>query len=436
MYILIDSFTNTSLLLQNTLTETGKECTYVVLNEERFLPVGFVSMFDFIIDFFSPLPTVFQDVCLPCVKIPSYYSITSDTNRFGCIHHLGKKMGTIWFRRDHPNTCADSVELLDENGNVVRRDFYNRYGFIAFSDFYDDNAEAISRSYYSSDNKPILNYSYDTDTYYLIKSSRVVLTFAGTDDLTSYCLFLINSTGKRMISTTTRQVSLLMEQNLLDKQTDILLFQSANEYLKFQKETILHRESQHLLIMNNESTKMYAKAISEPAHMIRYINKKKRNLPARQHTLTITRSDQVEGLAELAQANPHITFNVAANTMVSPTLLSYEQYENVKIYPCISTQKLRELFLISSFYLDINHHDEVFDAIVTAVGIPLLVMGFEDTLHNPDYMLPDCIFSKGDHNSFAETLHKLSTDQTLYSDYLNRQYENNSKPLEILKPLL
>ena len=437
MYILIDSFTNLSLPLQNTLAEIKEECTYVVLkSEDRFLPVGFISLFDFIIDCFSPLPDAFHDVPLPCVKIPSYYSVTSDTNRRGYIRHLGKIKGTIWFRHDYPVICADRVERLDENDKIVRIDFYNRYGFISFSDFYSDNTEAISRTYYSADNKPLLNYSYDTDTYCLLQDGHVVLTFAGKDELTSYCMSLIHSTGKRIIPTSMMQINLLWQKNLLDKQADILLFQSAEEYLQFLKSPALHRESHHIILMNNESSKMYVAAISEPTFMIRYANRKQRILPTDQHALTLTWSDQVEGLAEFAQANPHITFHIAATTMVSQTLLSYERYENVKIYPSISSAKLHELFLISSFYLDINRNEEVYDAIVSASNIPLLLMGFEDTLHNPDYLLPECMFSKGDHHSFARALYVLSTDLALYSNYLNRQSEENFKTLIILKSLL
>ena len=436
MYILIDSFTTTSLPLQNTMTEAMADSAFLVFNDDRFLPSGFISMFDLIVDSISPLPKSFKDVYLPCVNIPEYYCISSDTNLYGNINHLGQKKGTAWFRRDCLNTCADRVERLDENGNIVRLDFYNRYGFIAYSDFYNDNKEAVSRSYYSPDNKPILIYSYSSDTYCLIRDSRIIGTFAGTDELKTYCMSLLHSSGQRMIPTTYNQISLLMKENLLDHQTDIFLFQTEEEYRAYLEDPTLHGESRHILIMNNESTKKHALADSESALMIRYVSKSKNFLPLQQHALTITRSDQIEGLAELAQSNPHITFHVAANTMVSPTLLAYEQYGNVKIYPSISPRKLHELFSISSFYLDINHYGEVFDAIVSAVGASLLLMGFEDTLHNPDYILPEFIFAAGNHNSFSETLQQLSADPALYVNYLNRQSEENNKSLEKLKALL
>jgi accessory Sec system glycosyltransferase GtfB len=393
-------------------------------------------MFDIIIDHFYPLPTDFHDVPLACAQVPSYYSITSDTNRYGYIHHLGQKKGTIWYRRDRQNVCADRVERLDENGNIVRMDYYNRYGFISFSDFYNGSKEAKSRCYYSSDNKPVLNYSYDTGAYCLVQDSRVVLSFEGKDSLISFCMILVHETGKRMISTSVQQLRLLMKNNLLDNQTNILLFESADEYIQYLKEPILHRESQRILLMNNESSKIYATAVSKPTYMIRYVSKKRRALPKELHALTMTASDQVEGLAELAQANPQITFHVAACTKVSPALLAYERYENVKIYPNIPLQKMSELFSSSSFYLDINHFGEVYDAIATAACMPLLIMGFEDTLHNPAYILPEYVFSAGDHQSFTKALHRLSNDPQLYSDHLSSQCEANGQSLEILKSLL
>ena len=435
MYILIDSYVNT-LPLQSTLVESDTDCTYLVLNDDRFLPVGFISMFDFIINNVSPLPKSFNDVNLACVKLPTYYSITLDTNLYGFIHHLGHTRGKVWFRRDCPDACAERVERLDENGNIVRLDFYNRYGFIAYSDFYNEEKEAVSRSYYSADNKPILNYSYSTDTYCLLRDCQVLMTFSGIDELTSHILSLLHAAGERIIPTTFHQISLLKQEKLLDEQTDIILFQTGNDYRNYIEDSTVHRESQRIILMNNESTKKYASTISEPAHMIRYVNRKKRITPSGQHALTLTCSDKIEGLAELAQANPHITFHVAANTMVSQTLLSYERYGNVKIYPGVSFQKLLELFSISSFYLDINYYDEIFDSIVSAVVAPLLLMGFEDTLHNPDYILRACIFPKGAHHAFSDALYQLSTNHALYMDYLDRQSEENSKTLGKLKSLL
>ncbi len=436
MYILIDSFSDISLALQNTLAETGASITYVVINDDRFLPDGFISIFDYIINLISPLPQAYLDTPLPCVKIPPHYSIISNSNVYGYICHLGKKKGTIWFRNGSPDICADRVERLDENGNIIRLDYYNRYGFISFSDFYNDNSEAICRSYYSADNKPILNYSYDTDTYCLIQNGHIISTFSGMDDLTSYCLATMHSTGKRIVPTTAKQANLLMHENLLDKQTDIVLFQNGREYQQYTEAPTLTNIPNHILLMNNESTKNHGASLPQSAHMIKYVNKKNRTLPAHLHALTLTMSDQVEGLAELAQESPHITFHVAANTSVSPTLLSYEQYKNVKVYPNISFQKLHELFMISSFYLDINYYYEIFDAVILAASTPILLMGFTDTIHNQDYVLPECTFPKGDYDSFAKKLYQLSTDSSFFADYLNRQSEENGKDLEILQTIL
>ena len=361
---------------------------------------------------------------------------TSDTNRYGYIHHLGQKKGTIWYRRDRQNVCADRVERLDENGNIVRIDYYNRYGFISFSDFYNGSKEAKSRCYYSLDNKPVINYSYDTGAYCIVQNGRVVLSFEGKDELTSFCMTLVHETRKRMISTSVQQLRLLMKNNLLDNQTNIHLFESADAYMQYLKEPILHRESQRILFMNNETSKLYATAVSKPTYMIRYVSKKKRVLPKELHALTLTASDQIECLTELTQANPHITFHIAASTRVSPNLLAFEKYDNVKIYPNISSQKLSELFSISSFYLDINRYGEVFDAMASSSCTPLLIMGFEDTIHNPAYILPEYVFSAGDHQSFTKALHRLSNDPQLYGDHLSSQCEANGQSLETLKSLL
>lgn len=437
MYILLDSFSDTSLPLQNTFSEIGTECTYLVLNDDRFLPIGFISMFEFIIDSISTLPDNFQDVLLPCVNIPQFYSITADTNLYGYILHLGQRKGKIWFRRDCQKICADRVERIDENDNIVRLDHYDRYGFIAFSDFYNDEQKIVSRSYYSADNKPVLNYSYSNDTYSLLDDSHVFMTFNGKKALISYCMSLLISKNERIVPTSFAQITQLKQLGLLDKQHGVFLFQSAEDYQKYLEDLNVSRESRSVVIMNNASTiRLNSPAISGPGHMIRYICKNTDIHTLKLNTLTLTRSDQIESLAELAMNNPHITFHVAAYTMVSPTLLAYEKYNNIKIHPSISPQKLQELLSICGFYLDINHYYEAPEAIVSAAVTPLLIMGFKDTLHNPDYVLPEYVFPTGDHLSFAKALNQLSSDQSLYNEHLNRQIEENRKTNGILKTLL
>lgn len=70
--------------------------------------------------------------------------------------------------------------------------------------------------------------------------------------------------------------------------------------------------------------------------------------------LTFTASDNLAGFIKLAQALPDVTFNVAAWTTMSPSLMQLTQFHNIKLYPNVAGPKLDELESQCTGYLDIN----------------------------------------------------------------------------------
>lgn len=79
--------------------------------------------------------------------------------------------------------------------------------------------------------------------------------------------------------------------------------------------------------------------------------------------LTLTDSDAMVHLAELAQALPEYEFHIAAFSMVSPTLLHYLRFHNVHVYPSISRPRFDELMEQCSAYMDINYGTKFVDLI-------------------------------------------------------------------------
>ena len=54
-----------------------------------------------------------------------------------------------------------------------------------------------------------------------------------------------------------------------------------------------------------------------------------------------------------------LLFRIAALTEMSPVLSSMVRYPNVVLYQNISQDRIKELLVQSSIYLDINHYGEV-----------------------------------------------------------------------------
>lgn len=78
---------------------------------------------------------------------------------------------------------------------------------------------------------------------------------------------------------------------------------------------------------------------------------------------TLTASDSMIHLAELAQALPDYEFHVAAFSLVSPTLLNYMRFHNVHVYASISQPRVEELMQNCTAYLDINRETKYKDLI-------------------------------------------------------------------------
>ena len=54
--------------------------------------------------------------------------------------------------------------------------------------------------------------------------------------------------------------------------------------------------------------------------------------------------------------------------------------------------------------LSVDAVKEIFDAIIQATQNDLLVMGFEETLHNPYYILEECVYEKDNVSEFIAKL--------------------------------
>jgi len=143
-------------------------------------------------------------------------------------------------------------------------------------------------------------------------------------------------------------------------------------------------------------------------------------------------SDRIAGIEKLVEACPELTFHIAANTQVSNKLLELGKKENVKIYPQISSTKLKELLEETAFYLDINYAGEIHNAIMQASVNHMLILGFEDTLHNKHYVAKKCVFAPGDIEGISAKLHEVIKDQDVYEKALAEQELTAGKMLEIL----
>lgn len=124
----------------------------------------------------------------------------------------------------------------------------------------------------------------------------------------------------------------------------------------------------------------------------------------RPRTLTLTNSDQLDGFEDLVKLSPNITFNVAAVTAMSPKLRAMKKYQNVRLFPLVSEEQLRQLLADCDVYLDINQGIEILDAVRGAFEQNMLITGFTNTLHEPKFVASANIFRPGDMVGMAKQI--------------------------------
>ncbi len=140
--------------------------------------------------------------------------------------------------------------------------------------------------------------------------------------------------------------------------------------------------------------------------------------------LICTNSDQIEHLEELAKDVPEFTIFVAALTEMSTKLTDLSKYPNVKLFPNARPKKLEELFMEADYYLDINHGNEIFNALEKAYLHDLIIIAFEETVHNRHYVAPELICGIDEYRILVNTLKLVLTDADFHQELLDLQYEH------------
>ncbi|MCG4779249.1 hypothetical protein L0P10_20420, partial [Eggerthella lenta] len=64
-------------------------------------------------------------------------------------------------------------------------------------------------------------------------------------------------------------------------------------------------------------------------------------------------------------------------------LMGMQKYENVYLYPVVKMDTARNLMRKCDIYLDINQGDEILDAVRAAFENNMLILGFNETMHEP-----------------------------------------------------
>lgn len=342
-----------------TCLNNGEPNTVIALEDDGFLPAGATSLFRRLVEEalgvrMAEEHPLFADL----LEMPDLWEIRMHY-LYGEIWDEGIQKAKIDYAKPVEKHNTKCVHWMDPAGLVYKRDHYDKYGQLYYTELLDRAGAVDARTWFAG-KKPVLIYQPVSDTYTWFREGKPWKIFASTPEFLKFCMHRWFPDGGNIVSVDSRALEMLPE---------------AGE------------------------------------------------LPSRlnENVLILTNSDQIAHLEELVSALPVLHFHIGAVTEMSNQLYRLKRYPNVSLYPGMGKDRLRELLVKSTFYLDINHYTELYDGVSAARLYGLLVAGFDNTLHHKDLVLPECVFRQEDPSGMIRFLETAYWDSDLLKGLLDRQ---------------
>lgn len=410
MINLYDRYTQWSRDLQMSFKLAKLPTPAVVIHDDGFLPTFIDSPVQYFLKLagsnFSGKPRYFNEV-----EVPHFWEIKGNA-RFGEIYDHENLKAKIEFAQPGDNSrLVKTVKWLGPNGKVRVIDQYNQWGWKFAQTTCNQNSRPIFTSYFTDQQQEVLVENHVTGAVSVNFPSGQVEIFANWNKLTAYYLehanydldqvnfnslgapfFVVNFLGKRV-----KLRRLFWQENVPEGIPGNMRSLIANPYGPY--EIMVQNKNVYQTL-----TKMDPKA---NFHYLGFAYPFARLNRGRAHALILTNSDQIEHLEELVAALPEMKFAVGAITEMSDKLLRLDRYENVRLYPDIQDQELLKLVDWADYYLDINHYNEILDAVRIAFIQNMLILTFDSTIHNKRFVAEENCYSNNNYQKMISDLQSM-----------------------------
>lgn len=427
MIVFVDRYSDEYALLKNTLQILETKCDFLTF-QDSFWGTETIPVKEYLVRQTETEPYQMKELHNAFLDIPPYWHVMVE-GLFGAIYDMDKKKATIYFREPKQKRLVERVEWLAEAGYVCRIDYYNKYGFVACRVIMNAEGKALIKTYYSSKGEEIISHNLIVDSITIFEKGQVKDVFENARSFEKRIYEQFISQDEKIILTSVRQAEIFKECDAESKAKVCVVLNDIEEIKQYQSFGNL---SYPLFILSTAKTAGYEVGTAENVFRLCCVGNIGEKKKSRSDALILTMSDRIAGIEKLVEACPELTFHIAANTQVSNKLLELGKKENVRIYPQISGDKLKELLEEAAFYLDINYAGEIHNAIMQASMNRMLILGFEDTLHNKHYVTKQCIFAPNDIEGIIAKLHEVVKDQDAYEKALAEQELPVGKTLELL----
>lgn len=404
MINLFDNFDRASMDFVRSQLIAKIKIPSVAINDDGFLPDEVdspVKLFCNLND--NHLPLHFDEI-----KVPHFWRITSSGN-MGQVLDLTKKRADIIYSSADNRRLVKEVRWLDEDGAVTWIDHYDQHGH-RFAKTILVNNQPSQKEYYDKRGRKVITHD--------LRLGDVFLNYEGRQhhfpDLAHFVAFFLHERHYNLdhVFYNTLNQALAVTMQLSADGTDTLIWhEKTGKQIPGNMQFLLKNKTRtkHIVFQRSDDWQRRDDFLPDEKGDVEFsflgnIYPHPRGNDLKPNALIMTNSDQIPQLDVLVQLMPHVQFNIAAITQMSPKLLAFQDRPNVNLYPNVSETRVKKLLANCDVYLDINKGNEILQAVRVAFEQNMLIVGFKDTLHEPQFVMPGNIFDQNDVRMMAQTV--------------------------------
>ena len=412
MLNVFDRFSRESQDLLYSLQRAGYTHPTIVLEPNGFLPDGVESPFLY----FLGQPTgekrgrFFNEIL-----VPDFWEITGDASG-GRISYYGQEKARIYYQDATHKRIVERVEWFHHEGQVSTVDHYDQYGRKIAVTTCDGQGNPLLTTYFEEEMERLTE-NHQTGDLILTLDHEPMRIFKNR---LAFYVFYVQYRGfaldQVLFNTLAQSFALSLQlgkMGLVGR--DVLVWQEPlQDSLPGNMQLILNSpeiRTKKIFIPQRETYRRALELVSPEQKdcftPLGYIYDFAVKDDIRKDAFVLTNSDQIEALPYLLEHLPDVTFRVAAVTEMSPELMSLVRYPNLVLYQNISQKRIKELLHQSSIYLDINHFGEVQGIVRKAFEHQQLILGFEQTLHDPPYLAQENVFRQGEKDELVARIKEV-----------------------------
>lgn len=366
----------------------------VAIYDDGFLPVEVDSPFQYYCHFSKQLRPIYFDK----LPIPRYWRIMSSNFKSELFDMENKRADVIYSSSDNSRLVKE-VRWLDKVGKLSWTDHYNRQGD-CFAKTYYTNGQAMTRKYFDNHGHCVITWNLIAGDIFL-NTAKVKRHFK---DIADFMAFYLNERKYNLdhVFYNTLNQSLMTTMRLPAGGEDILFWhEHTGDKIPGNMQFLMDNQTRtkHIVFQNFRDWQRRTEFLPKETGYIknvRYLGMiypHPRGNSMHPKALIVTNSDQIAHLKELVKLLPNVQFSIAAITEMSEKLMAFQDYRNVELYPTASDDRLKKLLVDCDIYFDINHGNEILDAVRGAFENNMLIVGFKNTLHNAKYVALDNVFT-------------------------------------------